>query len=208
MTARHRYHHGDLRDALVRAALELIAERGPAALSVAEAARRTGVSGGAPYRHFSSRQSLLAAAATAVARLLHAELRAAVAAVDRAGLSDDHAWAVAALGATAHACVRFTTRHRVGVDLVFNPELAGTDDTELVAASRAVVDVLLPLAAAVTGHDMPAALRLLERHLVTAHGYATLQLAGFFRARDRDLAGAAAAVVRDLATSGLTCADA
>lgn len=46
------YHHGDLKEALVRAALELIAEKGPAGFTFADAARAAGVSAAAPYRHF------------------------------------------------------------------------------------------------------------------------------------------------------------
>lgn len=62
MTAR--YHHGDLRDALLAAATEMLAETGPRGLSLREAARRAGVSTGAPYRHFKDKDALLAALAT------------------------------------------------------------------------------------------------------------------------------------------------
>src|SRR5262245_39147835 len=54
------YHHGNLKEALVRAALELIAEKGPAGFTFAEAARWAGVSPAAPYRHFRDRDDLLA----------------------------------------------------------------------------------------------------------------------------------------------------
>jgi AcrR family transcriptional regulator len=54
------YHHGNLKEALVRAALELIAEKGPAGFTFAEAARFAGVSPAAPYRHFRDRDELLA----------------------------------------------------------------------------------------------------------------------------------------------------
>ena len=54
------YHHGNLKEALVRAALELIAEKGPAGFTFAEAARWAGVSPAAPYRHFRDRDELLA----------------------------------------------------------------------------------------------------------------------------------------------------
>jgi AcrR family transcriptional regulator len=54
------YHHGDLKEALVRAALELIAEKGPAGFTFADAARWAGVSPAAPYRHFRDRDELLA----------------------------------------------------------------------------------------------------------------------------------------------------
>ena len=54
------YHHGNLKEALVRAALELIAEKGPAGFTFADAARWAGVSPAAPYRHFRDRDALLA----------------------------------------------------------------------------------------------------------------------------------------------------
>ena len=54
------YHHGNLRETLVRAALALIAEKGPAGFTFADAARWAGVSPAAPYRHFRDRDELLA----------------------------------------------------------------------------------------------------------------------------------------------------
>ncbi len=57
------YHHGNLREALMRAAMELIAEKGPAGFTFAEAARWAGVSPAAPYRHFRDRDELLASVA-------------------------------------------------------------------------------------------------------------------------------------------------
>src|SRR5213595_1317077 len=54
------YHHGNLRDALIEAALDLIAKKGPAGFTFAEAARWAGVSPAAPYRHFRDRDELLA----------------------------------------------------------------------------------------------------------------------------------------------------
>lgn len=57
---RRGYHHGNLREALIRAALSLIAEKGPAGFTFAEAARSAGVSPAAPYRHFRDRDDLMA----------------------------------------------------------------------------------------------------------------------------------------------------
>jgi AcrR family transcriptional regulator len=56
---RKRYHHGNLREALVEAALSLIEEKGPFGFTMAEAARLAGVSAAAPYRHFSGREELI-----------------------------------------------------------------------------------------------------------------------------------------------------
>lgn len=59
--ARRGYHHGNLREALLEAARDLVAERGPAGFTLVEAARRAGVSPSAPYRHFKDREEVLAA---------------------------------------------------------------------------------------------------------------------------------------------------
>ena len=57
---RRGYHHGNLREALIRATLDLIAERGLSGFTFAEAARAAGVSSAAPYRHYRDRQALIA----------------------------------------------------------------------------------------------------------------------------------------------------
>jgi AcrR family transcriptional regulator len=54
------YHHGNLKETLIRAALDLIAQKGPSGFTFAEAARFAGVSPAAPYRHFRDRDELLA----------------------------------------------------------------------------------------------------------------------------------------------------
>ena len=54
------YHHGNLREALIHAALELIAKKGAAGFTFADAARFAGVSPAAPYRHFRDRDELMA----------------------------------------------------------------------------------------------------------------------------------------------------
>jgi AcrR family transcriptional regulator len=71
---RRGYHHGDLREALIEAALELIAEKGPVGFTVAEAARSAGVSPAAPYRHFRDRDALLAEVARRGFGLFETEL--------------------------------------------------------------------------------------------------------------------------------------
>jgi len=68
------YHHGNLKEALLRAALELIAQKGPAGFTFAEAARWAGVSPAAPYRHFRDRDELLASIALRGFNLFEAAL--------------------------------------------------------------------------------------------------------------------------------------
>ncbi len=77
------YHHGDLPSAVRRAALDVIAERGPDGFSVREVARRAGVSHTAPRHHFGDRRDLLTALATDGFRALAAVMdEAAAGAVD------------------------------------------------------------------------------------------------------------------------------
>src|SRR5579864_855472 len=57
------YHHGNLKEALLQAALGLIAEKGAAGFTFADAARMAGVSPAAPYRHFRDRDELLSSIA-------------------------------------------------------------------------------------------------------------------------------------------------
>jgi len=71
---RRSYHHGNLREALIRAALELIAANGPAGFTFAEAARSAGVSPAAPYRHFRDRDALMADVAARGFELFEAAL--------------------------------------------------------------------------------------------------------------------------------------
>jgi AcrR family transcriptional regulator len=60
LSARKGYHHGNLRDALIEAARQLLAERGAQGFTLVDAARRAGVSAAAPYRHFRDKEALLA----------------------------------------------------------------------------------------------------------------------------------------------------
>src|SRR6201985_3281490 len=73
------YHHGDLRRVLIDAALQLAKEGGPQAVSVREAARRAGVSAGAPFRHFADRDALMTAVAEEAQRRVRAEIETALA---------------------------------------------------------------------------------------------------------------------------------
>jgi AcrR family transcriptional regulator len=68
------YHHGDLKEALLSAALDLIAKKGPAGFTIAEAARWVGVSPAAPYRHFRDRDELLSRVALRGFSLFEAKL--------------------------------------------------------------------------------------------------------------------------------------
>src|ERR1700730_2079282 len=88
------YHHGHLREVLLKAAIELIAEVGPAGFTLREVARRAGVSHNAPYRHFPDRGDLLAAILAQVFRELNEAMleavshqRSSVGRLKRAGLA-------------------------------------------------------------------------------------------------------------------------
>jgi AcrR family transcriptional regulator len=67
---RKQYHHGDLKNALIRAGAEILATEGAAALTLRRAAGRAGVSHSAPYAHFADKQALVAAISTEGLRIL------------------------------------------------------------------------------------------------------------------------------------------
>lgn len=77
------YHHGDLRQALIDAALAKVDQVGPDAISLAALAKTLGVSQAAPYRHFPDRDALLAAVAAQGFKAFTAALTAAAAASSR-----------------------------------------------------------------------------------------------------------------------------
>ncbi len=76
------YHHGRLREALLEAAERMIEEQGPETVTVREAARRAGVSPGAPFRHFASRTALMTGVAERAMRRFRDEIARAEAEVD------------------------------------------------------------------------------------------------------------------------------
>src|SRR3954452_740771 len=99
------YHHGDLRNAFMRAALGLVSTRGVHAFSLREAAREIGVSPSAAYRHFTDKEALLDAVATDGTRRMATRMKAAG---DAAREGREGACAtLAALWAYADAVVQF-----------------------------------------------------------------------------------------------------
>lgn len=126
--ARRSYHHGDLKNALVDTALEQIAHHGVRALSLRDVARRTGVSHTASYRHFPSKESLLAAIAEQGFRRLSTSMRAAI--------LPHAADPVAALQASGVAYVEFGVSCPNHLSIMFGGHIAHTDYPALAEASQ------------------------------------------------------------------------
>jgi AcrR family transcriptional regulator len=117
------YHHGDLPNALRRAAVEVIEERGAGGFSLREVARRAGVSHTAPAHHFGDMKGLL----TSVAEEGFEALRAAcVVALD--GVDDP----VEQLIALGRAYVSLAATNRGHCEVMFRTDIIDTDDPELV----------------------------------------------------------------------------
>jgi len=128
-----RYHHGDLRRALVQAALALVHEAGPSGITLREAARRAGVTHAAPYRHFADKESLLAAVAEEGFVQLRGEMERALAL--RSGLE--------AMEAIGLSYVRFALEHPSHFRVMFGAELGDKRrHPSLIEADQAVFDVL------------------------------------------------------------------
>ena len=158
------YHHGDLPRVLLEAAVEAIAEVGPAAVSLRELARRAGVSHAAPAHHFGDKAGLLTAVAADGFRRLAATL----------GQTYEATGSFLEVGV---AYVRFAVTHRAHFEVMFRPELYRTDDPELVRARDAARTLLYPPAAEANnspddGGDVRAAVAAWS----LVHGLATLWL--------------------------------
>jgi AcrR family transcriptional regulator len=163
-----RYHHGDLRSALVDAATGVIAERGVRGFSLAETTRRLGVTTAAPYRHFAGRDELLAAVAARALSDFAAMLGGAVDAAD----TPAHR-----LAAMAGAYVRFAAQQRPLFDTIFS---SGLDKSRYPELQRAwePVDALLAVVLEVCDGDPAAADALASAVEATAHGHAMLLIDG------------------------------
>jgi AcrR family transcriptional regulator len=163
-----RYHHGDLRPALVDAAIDVIAERGVRDFSMAEASRRLGVTTAAPYRHFADRDELLATVAVRALGVFAAMLADAA---DAAGAPAQR------LAAMAGAYVRFAAQQRPLFDTIFN---SGLDKSRYPELQRAwePVDALLAVVREVCDGDAAEAEALADAVEASAHGYATLLIDG------------------------------
>ncbi|MER5550171.1 TetR/AcrR family transcriptional regulator [Streptomyces sp. NPDC002793] len=162
MSSERTYHHGDLRRAVLTAALGVITADGPDALSLRDLARRAGVSHAAPAHHFKDRTGLLTAVA-AEGYALFADALAAAPDLQERGV----------------AYVRFAAAHPAHFQVMFRPELHRADDPALLAAKARATEALR---AGVSG--LPDAARGEDSRLTgvaawsLAHGFATLLLSG------------------------------
>jgi AcrR family transcriptional regulator len=192
------YHHGDLRRALLDEALALAAERGPSALNLREAARRAGVTEAAPYRHFRSKEALVAALAEEGFAALLERVRAA--------LRRAPAAPAARLSALGVAYLRFALERPAHFRVMFGRDLARSHGFRGVGqlAQACFAELMGEVSRAqrsgrIAGRDpRPAALALWS----ALHGLASLQADGLLErqglARGRGADALARGVVASL----------
>ena len=126
-TSKATYHHGDLRAALVHAAMELLEEGGETDLSLRAVARRAGVSPAAPYRHYADREALV----STVAAVGYRELAERLAAAHPSPSTPEQ------LASVAIAYVQFALERPALFRIMFT-ESCDRDNRERVAATAAV----------------------------------------------------------------------
>ena len=168
------YHHGNLREAMVEAALDLIAKNGPNGFTLAEVARAVGVSGAAPYRHFRDRNALVADIARQGFERFAEQLFAA--------WNEGRPEPVAAVEACARAYLGFARREPAAYAAMFEPGFPLEDDPALLTASERSFGVLRLAADAVTRAMRPAerppALMVALHVWSLCHGVAALFIEG------------------------------
>jgi AcrR family transcriptional regulator len=164
------YHHGDLRAACVRAAMELLEEGGEAALSLRAVARRAGVSPAAPYRHYADREALV----SAVAAVGYRELAERLAAAHPSPSTPEQ------LAGVATAYVQFALDRPALFRIMFG-EPCDRDNDERVAATAAVSLYLREIVQRSFPHADADAMATAIWAL--AHGLAFLHLDGKLDAR-------------------------
>jgi len=171
-TDRGTYHHGNLREAIIEAALRLIGERGPSGFAFADLARAAGVSPAAPYRHFRDRTAVNAEIARRGFEKFAAELEAAATA--------QRARPVAALEACGRAYLTFARREPAFYAVMFGPDLP--DDPDLRRAADGAFAVLRRAAESACGPRVapgrPPPLMVALHVWALAHGIAALFVAG------------------------------
>ena len=161
------YHHGNLRAALIAAADEIIAEKGIEGFSLREAARRAGVTPGAPKHHFGTAKGLL----TEVALLGYASLGAAL---NAAPITNDPA---ADLRAQSLAYVGFALAQAGRFRLMFRPDLVNRDDPRYAAAATAALSGFAATIGRQNGGQGDAMAQVFVIW-ATVHGMANLALDG------------------------------
>jgi AcrR family transcriptional regulator len=167
---RRGYHHGNLREALVVAALELIGAKGPAGFTFAEAARHAGVSPAAPYRHFRDRDALLSEVAQRGFQRFEQQLAAA--------WDQGRPCLATAFDRLGKAYLAFARSEPAYFSAMFETGLSLTAHRELQQASDAAFAVLRGACEALTA-AMPAAKRpppmMMALHIWSlSHGIASL----------------------------------
>jgi AcrR family transcriptional regulator len=166
-----RYHHGELRAALIEAAIELIGEGGISGFSMAEASRRLGVAVSAPYAHFTDRNDLLAAVAVRAYEVFYREM---LREISEAGDPADR------LAAIARCYVRFAGFNRPLFEVLFTGRIDKRGHPEVEEAERPLDDTLLECVRAVSGEDPMSADDLATAAEAAAHGHAMMLLDGDF----------------------------
>lgn len=168
-----RYHHGDLRAALLRAAREILAEKGPDGFSLRDCARRAGVSHAAPAHHFGDAKGILTAvAAEGFEALSHAMTAKAAEAGDNPG---------ARLTALGQAYVEQAVRDPGAFRIMFRPALLHPGDPALKSAAdhaRAVLQGGIEAIPRTGGTDAKAQQIRAILAWSAVHGLASLLLDG------------------------------
>lgn len=172
LQAKKRFHHGNLKAALLEAALEILDASGPDAITIREVARRADVSHAAPANHFADRRALL----TEVSVLLFTQLASAI----QLGIDHDERSQIARIRCFAESLVDYGLKYPQRYRMLWRRDLVMHEDPRLVRAMDGIYEGLI---AEIDAAQLP---RQTDPHTIAiglwslAHGYASMRIDSIF----------------------------
>lgn len=172
VAAKTGYHHGDLRSQLLNAVRQLVEEKGSENFSIAEAARKAGVSSAAPYRHFNDKPEILKALVLQAMQEKAADMRRVI--------EPFPAGSHERINALGKCYIDFARNHPGMFRLVFGKTESHENDEDLRQQGEQVFGIVVEAVAQVLGIEKsdPEALKRAYMLWTMVHGHSWLQIDG------------------------------
>ncbi|WFL77726.1 TetR/AcrR family transcriptional regulator [Altererythrobacter arenosus] len=181
MQAKKRFHHGNLKSALLDAALSILDASGPDAITIREVARRAGVSHAAPANHFADRRALL----TEVSLLLFGQLASDI----ENKIEAERQSGMARIRSFADCLIEYGLEHPERYRMLWRRDLVSNEDQRLIRAMDGIYDRLIAEISSIGQPDNSDPHTLAIALWSLAHGYVSMRLDGNFDPATDDVTG-------------------